>query len=153
MITGAPTLQTDNLTAVEILMVDDDELDYELFTRQLKKQRIANKSHRAKNGEEALRFLGEWYAAPNQPPLIVLLDINMPKMGGLECLKAIRADSKLRSTIVFMLTSSNHDRDVIDAYELNVAGYMVKGDLGPAFVEGVNFLQCYWRIVELPTSA
>ena len=138
---------------VEILMVDDDALDYELFRRQMTKQRIANATHHVANGEEALAFLRRWHEDEPGKRLVVLMDVNMPGMSGLECIREIRADEKLRGTVVFVMTSSRLDRDIAEAYELNVAGYLVKDDLGPSFVDAVTMLDCYWRIVELPESA
>lgn len=140
-------------TAVEILMVDDDDLDYELLIRQLKKQKIANPVHHVLDGVEALAFLRAWHndkSLEEPKSLIVLLDINMPRMGGLECLREIRNDPALKSTTVFILTTSKQDEDILGAYELNVAGYLVKNELGPAFLEGVLMLDTYWRVVELP---
>ncbi len=138
---------------VEILMVDDEELDYQLFRRQMAKQRIANETHYARSGEEALSFLRDWHAQPRSNRLIVLMDVNMPGMGGIECIRAIRDDQQLRTTVVFVLTSSSLDEDILDAYELNVAGYLLKDHLGPAFVDAVNMLESYWRTVQLPPQA
>lgn len=135
---------------VELLMVDDDDLDYELFQRQLEKQKIANVVHHAADGEKALTFLNAWYEKPQDTSLIVLLDINMPRLNGLECLKKIRSSELLRPTVVFMLTTSRSDEDVLSAYGLNIAGYLVKNDMGPAFVEAIGLLESYWRLVELP---
>ncbi|MEM7097201.1 MAG: response regulator [Pseudomonadota bacterium] len=126
------------VTDVEILMVDDDPLDFELFRRSLAKQSISKTLHYKPSGEEALAFLRHRDPAN---PLIVLMDINMPGMNGIECLEEIRQDPLLRSTTVFMLTTSEADADVAKAHELNAAGYLVKGSIGTAFVEQINLLE------------
>lgn len=134
---------------VEILMVDDDPLDIELFERTIRRQRIVNPVHSAHDGIDALAYLRA-RSSCNAAPLVVLLDINMPRMNGIECLRAIRDDDSLRSTIVFVLTSSDNDRDVFDAYNLNVAGYLVKSDLGTGFREGIRLLRSYLQVSDPP---
>lgn len=81
---------------------------------------------------------------------MVILDINMPRMTGLELLRKIRADKQLHDTIVFMLTTSNDDEDKFDAYDLNIAGYMLKSDMGNSFVKAVTLVENYWKVVEFP---
>lgn len=142
----------ENLSTVELLMVDDDELDVELFERSLKAQKIANPMYHCENGEDALEFLRHRVRENIKNPLVVLMDINMPKMGGIECVRQIRADDDLKSTIVFILTTSDDDRDVLESYKLNVAGYLVKGKLGDSFVDGVTLLDRFWKVVELPVQ-
>ena len=136
---------------VELLMVDDDELDVELFKRSLKAQRIANPMSCCNNGEDALEFLKARNASKNRTPLIVLMDINMPRMNGIECIRKIREDQDLKKTVIFVMTTSEDDRDVLESYKLNVAGYLVKGKLGESFIDGITMLDQYWRVVELPT--
>ncbi|MFK7914927.1 MAG: response regulator [Pseudomonadales bacterium] len=139
--------------SVDILMVDDDELDVELFRRSLTKNRIANRLVWAQDGVEALEILQGKRAESIEQPAIVLLDINMPRMNGLEFLDAIRADPALKTLTVFVLTTSQDDRDIARAYENNVAGYMVKSELGESFAEGIGLLDHYWRVVELPSDS
>ena len=81
-------------------------------------------------------------------PKVILLDINMPKMNGIEFLKEIRRDEKLKNIVVFVMTTSNEDRDKINAYELNVAGYILKPLSFKKFVEAINNLTKYWSIIE-----
>jgi DNA-binding NarL/FixJ family response regulator len=83
-------------------------------------------------------------------PNLVILDINMPRMNGLELLRKIREDSKLHDTIVFVLTTSNDEKDKFDAYNLNVAGYMLKSDMGNSFVRAVSLVENYWKVIEFP---
>lgn len=142
----------DQFSAVDILMIDDDELDVELFQRTMKKKRIANRLLWARDGIEALAILRGESDITVSAPVILLLDINMPRMNGHEFLEAMRGDPSLKHLTVFIMSTSRDDQDVIQAYEHNVAGYMVKSALGESFVEGIEMLDHYWRVIELPTE-
>lgn len=144
---------TKECQSVDILMVDDDELDVELFRRALKKYRVANRLVWAQDGIEALDILQGTGDVALAMPALVLLDINMPRMNGLEFLDAIRADPKLKSLTVFVLTTSQDDRDIARAHQNNVAGYMVKSDLGESFIAGIDLLDHHWRVVEPPSDS
>ena len=136
---------------VQILLVEDDDIDAEAVKRAFRARRIANPIHVVTNGLEALQKLrGENESPPMQRPYLVLLDLNMPRMGGLEFLDAVRDDPMLRDTIIFVLTTSDADRDKISAYEKNVAGYVVKSRVGEDFLNLVNVIDHYWRYVEFP---
>src|SRR5688572_4983645 len=112
---------------IHILLVEDDEVDVMNVKRAFKKNNITNPLTVAGNGLEALEFLRKNTGdEENELPRIVLLDLNMPRMGGIEFLREIRADSKLRMLSVFVMTTSNEDKDKVDAYNLNVAGYILK---------------------------
>lgn len=132
---------------ISILLVEDDEVDQINVKRAFKKNRVSNSLFIAQNGIEALNMLRSGEISLNPNP-IVLLDINMPKMGGIEFLREIRNDEKLRSLTVFILTTSNDDRDKLAAYDLNVAGYILKPVLFEDFVRSVKTLGDYWGIVE-----
>jgi CheY-like chemotaxis protein len=137
--------------AVDILLVDDDEVDIMAIKRGFKKHRIANRVVEANDGAEALEILrGESNNKQIVPPYIVLLDINMPRMDGIEFLENLRADAELKQAVVFVLTTSGEDRDKTAAYEKNVAGYIVKRNVGNEFLSFVEMLGAYWKIVELP---
>ena len=125
-----------------ILLVEDDDIDAKIVERAFQKLRI-----RATDGVMALEFLKDGTVSR---PYIILLDLNMPKMGGLEMLKELRADKNLNNSIVFVLTTSKDDEDKIAAYNHNIAGYIVKEKLQNGFDELVKLLDYYWRIVELP---
>lgn len=136
---------------VRILLVEDDDVDVMRVERGFHQLRIANDIIRAKDGVEALEILrgtegDERIAAP----FLVLLDINMPRMSGIEFLAELRADEALRSTVVFILTTSKSDEDRLAAYRHNVAGFMHKEEAGREFVKAMEMLSCYWRVVELP---
>jgi CheY-like chemotaxis protein len=144
------------LGTVHILVVDDNTVDQEAVIRALKKQRIANPVVVARDGIEALEILegsvdAEGVERPPLPrPNLVLLDLNMPRMNGIEFLEVLRKHPKLRDTIVFVLTTSRTDEDRVGAYAFNVAGYVVKSDVGEGFVRLLTLLDTYWRIVEFP---
>jgi CheY-like chemotaxis protein len=136
---------------LHILLVDDDEVDVMNVQRAFKKNNIVNPLYVAGDGLEALALLrGEGaVAVPNQRRL-VLLDLNMPRMNGLEFLRAVREDPELRNITVVVLTTSDDDRDKVEAYNLNVAGYILKPVTFTAFVEAMATLNKYWAINELP---
>lgn len=137
---------------LNILLVEDDELDVMNVQRSFKKNNIANPLYVAGNGLEALAMLrGE----PGAPPMpserrIILLDLNMPKMNGIEFLRELRADPELRPLPVVVLTTSDEDRDKIEAYHFNIAGYIVKPVTLLNFVETMATLNNYWMLSELP---
>lgn len=136
---------------VSVLLVEDDAIDAEAIERAFRAAKIANPIVRAKNGLEALEIMrGEGGKPAIDRPYITLLDLNMPRMNGLEFLEEIRSDEKLRKNIVFVLTTSDDDRDKVAAYDKHVAGYMVKNKAGSDFMELIGLLDHYWRVVELP---
>lgn len=137
---------------VTILLVEDDELDVDMTTRAFKKAKIANPIVSAADGQVALDYLrGENGRDRIERPYIVLLDLNMPRMGGHEFLQEVRNDPTLTDSIVFVLTTSDADRDRWAAYEKHVAGYILKSKVGEGFMELISMLDHYWKIVELPT--
>jgi CheY-like chemotaxis protein len=133
--------------ALNVLLVDDDEVDVMNVQRAFKKNNILNPLYVAHNGLEALELL-RGNKVPNERRLI-LLDLNMPKMNGLEFLREVRNDPELRSLTVIVLTTSADERDKVEAYNLNVAGYIVKPVTFQSFVEAVATLNTYWSINEL----
>ena len=139
------------LRDVTILLIEDDDVDAEAVQRAFRQQRIANPFHVVPDGVEALLALrGQGTYAPVPRPYLILLDLNMPRMNGIEFLEAIREDPELRRSIVFVLTTSNSDQDKLAAYEQHVAGYIVKSRAGEDFLEVVKLLRTYWRIIEFP---
>lgn len=136
---------------LNILLVEDDDGDAKAINRALTKARILNPVFRAHDGQEALDILvGEHTEIDLPRPVLILLDINMPRMNGIEFLKVIRSNENLRRVVVFMLTTSDRDEDKIEAYDLNVAGYILKEKAGHDFLRLIELLDAYWRIVELP---
>jgi CheY-like chemotaxis protein len=139
---------------LNVLLVEDDELDVMNVQRAFKKNNITNPLYVAGNGLEALALLrGKKVGDVGPMPRgrrIILLDLNMPKMGGIEFLKELRADQELRPTTVIVLTTSDEERDKVNAYELNVAGYILKPVTLAAFIEIMATLNKYWTVSELP---
>lgn len=133
---------------LNILLVEDDEVDVMNVKRAFKKNNIANPLYLAGNGLEALEMLRSG-AIPGDRR-IILLDLNMPQMNGIEFLREVRADAKLNLTPVIVLTTSNDERDRIEAYNLNVAGYILKPVTFTNFCEVMAALNKYWALVELP---
>lgn len=133
---------------VSILLVDDDDVDAMGIQRALKQLKILNPIFRARHGQEALDMLRSEGAIPH--PYVILLDINMPCMNGLEMLEILRADPVLSTAVVFMLTTSQDDQDRFAAYQQHVAGYIVKRQAGDGFLRVMEMLDRYWRVVELP---
>jgi two-component system, response regulator len=144
-----------DMNQIEILLVEDNIDDAELTIRGLKKYKMANDLVHVKDGEEALDFifgksLGEDKEARVRLPQVVLLDINMPKINGIEVLKAIKSDPRTRSICVVMLTSSKEDPDMRRCYELGANSYIVKPVDFDNFTEAIRNLGFYWLLVNQP---
>ncbi|MDB4886425.1 MAG: hypothetical protein JWN79_1863 [Gemmatimonadetes bacterium] len=133
---------------LNILLVEDDEVDVMNVERAFRKNHISNPLFVAGNGLEALERLRSGTIPKERR--IVLLDLNMPKMNGIEFLTELRKDPELRHTTVVVLTTSNAERDKIDAYNLNVAGYLLKPVTFSNFCEVMAALNKYWTLVEMP---
>ncbi|MEZ5319159.1 MAG: response regulator [Vicinamibacterales bacterium] len=133
---------------LNILLVEDDAVDVENVRRAFERNKILNPLFTAGDGVEALELLRSG-GVPGDRRL-VLLDINMPRMNGIEFLRALRADPALAPTPVVVLTTSNDDQDRIEAFHLNVAGYLLKPVTFSSFVDVMATLNKYWTLVELP---
>ncbi|MFA6179356.1 MAG: response regulator [Candidatus Methylopumilus sp.] len=135
---------------VTIFIVDDDDIDAIALERALRKLRLLNSVCRARDGQEALDMLR---AGAIATPFIVLLDLNMPRMNGLEFLQVLRSDPSLTHAVVFVLTTSKSDEDLVAAYREHVAGYVLKQHMDRDFLEVIGLIEHYWRVVELPVTA
>jgi CheY-like chemotaxis protein len=136
---------------VHILLVEDDEVDAEAVVRAFRKQKIANPFTVVSDGVEALKVLrGEGGYEPLPRPYLILLDINMPRMNGIEFLQAIRQDPVLKRSIVFVLTTSDRDEDKMAAYDEQIAGYLLKNRAGEDFMDMISLLESYWHMIEFP---
>ncbi len=133
---------------VSILLVDDDIVDAEAITRAVRREKILNNIVHVSNGLEAIDALRDSTIIGR--PRFVLLDLNMPRMNGIEFLKYIREDSELRQEVVFVLTTSDLDEDKVAAYGSNVAGYILKDKVGEDFEKLLGLIDSFWRIVEFP---
>lgn len=133
---------------LNILLVEDDEVDVMNVRRAFQKNRITNPLFVATNGVDALEQLRDGKIPRDRR--IVLLDLNMPQMNGIEFLREIRKDPELKLLPVVVLTTSNDERDRIEAYNLNVAGYLLKPVTFANFCDVMAALNKYWALVELP---
>lgn len=136
--------------AVTILLVEDDDIDARAVTRGFRGQNIGNPIVRARDGIEALEILRGAADEKLDRPYVILLDLNLPRMNGIEFLGELRKDSDLHRSIVFVLTTSNDDRDKIAAYDKNVAGYILKSEAGTDFLDLAQMLDRYVITVQFP---
>jgi CheY-like chemotaxis protein len=132
-----------------ILLVEDDEVDVIKVRRAFEKNKLSYPLYVTENGLEALRFLRDRQGGGAFPG-IILLDLNTPKMNGIEFLKELRTDPQLRHLVVVVLTTSQDERDVVAAYGYNVAGYIVKPVSFQEFVDALSRINNYWSLCELP---
>ncbi len=130
-----------------ILLVEDDRIDVLAVKRALKDIGASNPLNVVGNGEEALAFLRN---ATNEIPAIILLDLNMPKMNGLEFLTVIKQDERLKRIPAIVLTTSSEEQDRIDSFNLSVAGYIVKPVNYTQFAEVFKTIHLYWMLSEVP---
>lgn len=141
---------------VEILLVEDNAEDAEMTMRALRRNHLANQMRWVKDGAEALDYLfctGEYAGRdPARPPKVVLLDIKMPKIDGVEVLRRMKGNAATRAIPVVVMTSSNEERDVIETYTLGVNSYVVKPVQFEAFLDTVAKLGFYWMLMNrVPT--
>lgn len=133
---------------IEILLIEDNFDDAELTIRALKKRNLANHLHHISDGEEALKYLFEYPANPF--PKLILLDLKMPKVDGIQILQAIKADPEKRIIPVVVLTSSKEEKDIIESYKLGVNAYIVKPVDFDKFLEAVAQLGLFWLVLNQP---
>ena len=137
----------EGLKEVEILLAEDDAADAEMTLRALRRNNLANKVHWVKDGEEALDYIacrGAYAGRDPAPPRLVMLDLKMPKVDGIEVLRSLKADPATRAVPVVIMTSSSEERDVVASYELGVNSYIVKPVNFEAFLETVAKIGLYW---------
>lgn len=144
-----------NLDSIELLLAEDNINDAELAIRELKKHHLANNFFHVKDGEEALHFLfatGKYAGTRNvhHTPKVVLLDIQMPKVNGIEVLQHLKADDRTKSIPVVMLTSSKEDPDIQRCYKLGANSYIVKPVNFERFAEAIKNLGFYWLLLNQP---
>jgi two-component system response regulator len=141
-------------TGIDILLVEDNPRDVEMTLRALRNHNLANKVHVAKDGVEALDFIFSRGAYLHKDlshvPKVVLLDLKLPKVGGLEVLRAIKGDARARTIPVVVLTSSQEEKDMVESYQLGVNSYIVKPVDFDKFVEAVGQLGLYWLVINKP---
>ncbi len=146
-----------NPNSVEVLLVEDNITDAELTIRELKKHNMANNLFHVKNGEEALDFIfGTGRYSGNReiqyPPKVILLDIQMPKVNGIEVLQKIKSDPRTRSIPVVILTSSKENPDIQKCYDLGANSYIVKPVNFESFAQSIKNLGFYWLLLNQPPA-
>jgi CheY-like chemotaxis protein len=130
-----------------VLLVEDDNIDAMTVKRAFKDLNVTNQLVITVNGQEALDYLR---TKNNRKPCVILLDLNMPKMNGIEFLKITKADEALKKIPVVVLTTSEEEQDIVESFNLSVAGYMVKAVNYKKFVEAIRTINLYWTLSELP---
>lgn len=142
-----------NSKELHLLLVEDDAVDILNIQRSFRKLNLLNPIHVAYDGLEALALLRGTETAPPIPfPTLILLDINMPRMNGLEFLRELRSDQQLQHLSVVVLTTSDEEKDIIEAYNFHVAGYILKPVVPEKFFEVMIAIEKYWRLCENVTS-
>ncbi|MBT4398093.1 MAG: response regulator [Candidatus Cloacimonetes bacterium] len=132
---------------ISILLAEDDKVDAMTVKRALRDINVTNPLIIVENGEEALAFLRD---VSNQKPGLILLDLNMPKMNGIEFLEIAKKEEDIKRIPVVVLTTSQEDKDKMDSFNLGVAGYMIKPVDYMQFVEVVKTIHLYWSLSEIP---
>jgi two-component system, response regulator len=137
---------TEGVVSLEILLVEDNPSDVELTLHAFRKHHLANQIHVVRDGAEALEFLSR----NCQPPKLILLDLKLPKVDGLEVLRRVRADPRTRDIPVTILTASREERDIVESYRLGVNSYIVKPVDFERFTDAVRVLGMYWLLLNEP---
>ncbi|MBA7679905.1 Response regulator rcp1 [subsurface metagenome] len=132
-----------------ILLVEDDRVDTMTVRRALKDLKVTNQLICTTNGEEALEYLRD---ESKKKPCVILLDLNMPKMNGIEFLKIAKRKEELKRIPVIVLTTSREEQDVVESFNLSVAGYIVKPTDYKKFVGAIRVVELYWTLSELPNG-
>jgi len=130
-----------------VLLVEDDNVDAMTVKRAMRDLHVKHSVIHSVNGEEAMKYLTK---PDNEKPFVILLDLNMPKMNGIEFLKVIKANQELKTIPIIVLTTSKEKRDIFESFELGAAGYMVKPVDYSKFVEILGKIMTYWSTSELP---
>ena len=132
-----------------ILLVEDDSVDAMTVKRIFTEMKVKNQLVHVVDGEEALQYLKNH---KNRKPCVILLDLNMPRMNGLEFLKAVKADENLKKIPVIVLTTSNAEQDILESFSSCIAGYIVKPVDYKSFLEIIRTINLYWTLSELPNE-
>jgi CheY-like chemotaxis protein len=136
---------------VTILLVEDDDVDAETVQRGLSRAKVINPMIRARDGIEALEILrGKEGQPAAKGPWLLLVDIRLPRLDGIGLIQAVRADPKLTRTVIFVLTTSESDRDRMAAYDAHVAGYIVKSNTDAQFIKLASMLEYYLLLIAPP---
>ena len=143
----------EELKEVEILLVEDNQNDIELTLRALSKYKLANRIHVMKDGAEALEYIFTTSAYADGKPKVILLDLKLPKVDGLEVLRRIKADERTKAIPVVVLTSSTAERDIVESYTLGVNSYIIKPVEFDKLLHAVSEIGLYWMLLNNPNNA
>ncbi len=143
-----------NVHEVEIMLIEDNPNDVELTLKALKRHNLANTVHVARDGAEALEFFfpagSGGVRAKNGVPKVILLDLKLPKVDGIEVLRQLKSDSRTKSIPIVVLTSSNQEKDIKTCYELGANSYIIKPVEFESFIKAVKEVGLYWLLVNQP---
>lgn len=140
----------DDFEAIEILLVEDSDADAEMIVRALRKSNLVNKVVRLRDGVEAIEFVfreGVYQQRGGGQPRLILLDLKMPRLGGIDVLRRLKADERAKMIPVVVLTSSAEEQDVLDSYKLGVNSYLVKPVEFSAFTSVITQTGLYWAVM------
>lgn len=132
-----------------ILLIEDNPMDVDLTRRAFVKRKLANPLEVARDGEEALTWIGKWDGGARRP-LVILLDLNLPKLSGIEVLRTFKAHPVYKTIPVVILTTSKEDKDLHEAYQNGVNSYIVKPVSFESFMNVAEHIQLYWGVLNMP---
>ncbi|MBV9575972.1 MAG: response regulator [Gammaproteobacteria bacterium] len=138
------------ISSVEILLVEDNPEDAELTMRAFKKNNVTNNILHLKDGEEAINYLFPENQPTNHPPKVILLDLKLPKVDGIQILKRLKTNEQTKMIPVVILTSSQEEKDIVESYKLGVNSYVTKPVEFEKFIDAVARLGLYWLILNQP---
>ncbi|MFT6344201.1 MAG: CheY-like chemotaxis protein [Paraglaciecola sp.] len=138
-----------NPTDITLFLIEDDDIDAMSIQREFKRRHISSPIIRAKDGVEAFELLA---LGKIKRPFVILLDLQMPRMNGLEFLTTLRKDSDYKNSVVFVLTTSQDEKDIFNSYQSNIAGYFIKDEIDDGLISIVDIFDAYRKVVYLPVS-
>ena len=138
-----------NPTDITLFLIEDDDIDAMSIQREFKRRHISSPIIRAKDGIEAFELLA---LGKIKRPFVILLDLQMPRMNGLEFLTTLRKDSDYKNSVVFVLTTSQDEKDIFNSYQSNIAGYFIKDEIDDGLISIVDIFDAYRKVVYLPVS-
>jgi CheY-like chemotaxis protein len=138
-----------NPSDITLFLIEDDDIDAMSIQREFKRRHISSPIIRAKDGVEAFELLA---LGKVRRPFVILLDLQMPRMNGLEFLTTLRKDSDYKNSVVFVLTTSQDEKDIFNSYQSNIAGYFIKDEIDDGLISIVDIFDAYRKVVYLPVS-
>jgi CheY-like chemotaxis protein len=138
-----------NPSDITLFLIENDDIDAMSIQREFKRRHISSPIIRAKDGVEAFELLA---LGKVRRPFVILLDLQMPRMNGLEFLTTLRKDSDYKNSVVFVLTTSQDEKDIFNSYQSNIAGYFIKDEIDDGLISIVDIFDAYRKVVYLPVS-